>query len=61
MLGRGYALVQSLEGTVISSVGQLSVGDKVTLRFTDGTARAVIQETAIHNQEQEVQAHERDQ
>ncbi len=61
VLGRGYALVQNEEGKVIPAAGQLSVGDTVTLRFADGRAHAVIQDTAIHNQEQEVQAHERDQ
>ena len=61
VLGRGYALVQNEEGKVIPAAGQLSVGDTVTLRFSDGTAHAVIRDTATHNQEEEVQAHERDQ
>ena len=51
VLGRGYALVQTEEGRVIPSAGLLTVGDRVTLRFSDGTARAVIQDTAIHDQD----------
>lgn len=61
VLGRGYALVQTEEGKVIPAADRLSSGDKVTLRFADGTARAVIQDTVTNHQEQEVQAHERDQ
>ena len=51
VLGRGYALVQTEERRVIPSAGLLTVGDRVTLRFSDGTARAVIQDTAIHDQD----------
>ena len=59
VLGRGYALVRSPEGTVIPAAGQLSKGDQVVLRFADGTARAVVEETAVHNQEtEEVNHHE---
>ena len=51
VLGRGYALVQSSEGRVIPSAKQLSAGDRVTLRFADGTARAEVHQ--IHAQTQE--------
>ena len=57
VLGRGYALVQSPEGTVIPTAGQLERGERVVLRFADGTARAVVEETAVHNQETEEVIH----
>lgn len=57
VLGRGYALVQSPEGAVIPAAGQLSKGDPVILRFADGTARAVVEETAVHNHETEEVTH----
>ena len=44
VLGRGYALVQNQEGRVVSSVRQLDVGDRVSLRFTDGSARVRVEE-----------------
>ncbi len=44
VLGRGYALVQSEEGTVIPNVKDLSAGDVVTLRFADGRARVEVKE-----------------
>ncbi len=45
VLSRGYALVQDGEGKVVPSVSHLSVGDRVTLRFTDGSARVAVEET----------------
>ena len=44
VLGRGYALVQNQEGRVVPSVRQLDVGDRVSLRFTDGSARVRVEE-----------------
>ena len=46
VLGRGYALVQSEEGAVISSAARLEVGQRVTLRFSDGRASAEVREIA---------------
>ena len=43
VLSRGYALVQTEEGRVIPAGSALSVGDRVSLRFADGTARAVVE------------------
>jgi len=37
VLDRGYALVQSAEGTLIRSSGQLVAGEQVTTRLADGT------------------------
>ncbi|MBQ4112548.1 MAG: exodeoxyribonuclease VII large subunit [Clostridia bacterium] len=45
VLGRGYALVQSEEGRVIPSAAELKAGERVNLRFSDGTARATIEDT----------------
>ena len=45
VLGRGYALVQSEEGRVIPSAAELKAGERVSLRFSDGTARATIEDT----------------
>ena len=44
VLSRGYALVQDGEGKVIPAVGQLSVGDRVSLRFADGKALVRVEE-----------------
>ncbi len=41
VLSRGYSLV-SREGSAVTSAAQLSQGDKVTLRFADGSAEAEI-------------------
>ena len=47
VLSRGYALVQTEEGRVIPAAAHLSVGDRVSLRFTDGTARATVEDIEI--------------
>ena len=44
VLGRGYALVQDGEGRVIPTASQLTVGDFVRLRFSDGSARVRVEE-----------------
>ena len=48
VLGRGYALVQTGEGRVIPAAAELQVGDRVSLRFADGTARVTVDE--IHQE-----------
>ena len=45
VLGRGYALVQTEEGRVVPTAQELAVGDRVTLRFADGTAKVAVEET----------------
>ena len=57
VLGRGYALVQTEEGRVIPSAAELTVGDRVTLRFADGAARVTVDETHIQ-ENKEVTHHE---
>ena len=44
VLGRGYALVQDGEGRVIPTASQLTVGDSLRLRFSDGSARVRVEE-----------------
>lgn len=44
VLGRGYALVQNEQGRVVPAAAALTVGERVTLRFSDGTARASVEE-----------------
>ena len=44
VLGRGYALVQNEEGRVIPSIHQLGVGDRVCLRFSDGSAHVRVED-----------------
>lgn len=56
VLGRGYALVQTEEGRVIPAVAELKAGDRVSLRFADGTARVTVDE--IHQETKEVTRHE---
>ena len=56
VLGRGYALVQTEEGRVIPVAAELKAGDRVSLRFADGTARVTVDE--IHQETKEVTRHE---
>ena len=44
VLSRGYALVQTEEGRVVPAAAELSVGDRVSLRFADGTAKVAVEE-----------------
>ena len=37
VLGRGYAIAQKADGTVLSSVKSAAPGDPITLRLSDGT------------------------
>jgi len=42
VLTRGYSIIQLEDGTVITSADKVSVGDTVSIRFRDGTAKAGI-------------------
>ena len=46
VLGRGYALVQTEAGKVIPAAAELTVGDRVNLRFADGSALVRVEEIA---------------
>jgi exodeoxyribonuclease VII large subunit len=41
VLGRGYSYSQK-DGAVVASIEQISVGDKIDIRFSDGVAEAEI-------------------
>lgn len=45
VLNRGYALVQTADGTIVRSGSQLVPGDEVTIRFAQGSAGAEIRST----------------
>ena len=51
VLGRGYALVQTEAGKVIPAAAELQVGDRVGLRFADGSARVRVEEIAEEGRE----------
>ena len=51
VLGRGYALVQTEAGKVIPAAAELKVGDRVSLRFADGSARVRVEEIAEEGRE----------
>ena len=42
VLARGYSAVENSRGEIVSSVGELSVGDKIKIRLSDGTLNAVV-------------------
>ena len=46
VLGRGYALVQNGEGRVVPTAAGLKVGERVNLRFADGSAKVAVEEIA---------------
>lgn len=43
VLSRGYCVLQSAEGEALVSIGQLSIGDKVTAVLRDGKVRATVE------------------
>ena len=44
VLTRGYAMTQDEKGNLVRSVGQVAVGEKLTVSLADGTIRATIAE-----------------
>ena len=44
VLTRGYAMVQTREGSVVRSAKQVSAGDRLRLRLSDGTIHATVTE-----------------
>lgn len=45
VLGRGYAIPQSQTGLVLTSAKELSRGDRLTLRMSDGSVDCVVEES----------------
>lgn len=52
ILSRGYALVQSEEGRVIPGTAELCQGERVSLRFSDGTAHVRVEEVLPARQDE---------
>jgi exodeoxyribonuclease VII large subunit len=50
-LQRGYAVLQSDEGTVLTTMAAVSAGDRVTARLVDGSIRATVDSTSEHEVE----------
>ena len=44
VLARGYSMASDGQGTLLRSVKQIKPGDRLTLRFADGSAAAVVEE-----------------
>ena len=44
VLARGYSMASDGQGTLLRSVKQISPGDRLTVRFADGSAAAVVEE-----------------
>lgn len=53
ILSRGYALASNSEGEVLSSVNQVSVGDKLSLRLKDGTIDCNVRKVSIGENDDE--------
>ena len=44
VLARGYSMASDGQGTLLRSVKQIKPGDRLTIRFADGSAAAVVEE-----------------
>ena len=44
VLARGYSMASDGQGTLLRSVKQIKPGDRLTVRFADGSAAAVVEE-----------------
>ncbi len=56
VLGRGYALVQAEEGQVRPAARTLTVGERLTLRYADGSAHVRVED--IQTEPKEAMSHE---
>ena len=50
VLTRGYAMAQTGDGNVLKSVGQVSVGDTVSVSLSDGSLRATVTDVKENGQ-----------
>jgi len=48
---RGFAVVHSADGRLLSSVRQISIGDEVSVRMTDGSFGAQVNQVVRENKE----------
>ncbi len=58
VLKRGYAIVSTPSGKIISSVKQVSVKEKFQVRVSDGSFGAVVQDQIIQKLIQEGKTHD---
>ena len=42
VLGRGYAVAQSMDGTVLKSAQQVNAGDRITVRLGEGALNCTV-------------------
>ena len=47
VLARGYSMASDGQGTLLRSVKQIKPGDRLTVRFADGSAAAVVEEVNL--------------
>ena len=57
VLKRGYAIVSTPSGRIISSINQVSSNDNIQVRVSDGTFGAVVLEDIVQDKIQEGKAH----
>ena len=51
VMQRGFAVVHSADGRLLSSVRQISIGDEVSVRMTDGSFGAQVNQVVRENKE----------
>ncbi len=49
VLSRGYSVAENEAGETVKQVSELSMGDKITLRFSDGEAGCVVENLKLNN------------
>ena len=49
VLSHGYSMVEGEDGRIISSAGDVSTGDKLRIKLSDGEIGAVVSETRVNN------------
>ena len=49
VLSHGYSMVEGDDGRIISSAGDVSTGDKLRIKLSDGEIGAVVSETRVNN------------
>ena len=50
ILGLGYVLVTGAEGRVLKRAGAASIGDRIGIRFADGSLAATVEDIRFHGQ-----------
>ena len=50
VLSRGYGAVSDADGNVITSASKLTVNENITVRFSDGEAKATVTDTSLYGE-----------